>query len=605
MRTRSNTASGIKRRRHRPLQASRPSKRQRCASHNATLLDLPDDVLVTILKLLQVPPSFGPQYISRPYGARYLSFLRTSFALAATCTRLMSLFGRTLDAIDAQQPVSLRNRGAQLPACASPRHLTHTVTIAAESLHVLRLPRFFFSRSKTKARQLLKAVGEHCPAIHEISFADEGLLNSRRLAAGIAGSQLRKVEISRPGVKVLKSLRLSSCQLTDLALLDVEGPSITELEGLLERNSATLVNVRIGLDKPLLDLLSPFQMVDSNTTRAFLIFLSQLTYNHMPLLESLDIEIFMATPPEELYEGICAELLFDVVTAIRSFIDRTRTVVNNGKESRLKKLRVHGLQCRVIQYVQVLTPLLLKTARVEIEFPGMAVVFPAGTGIAPYLRSVQLSNSFLTSKELYGGMLGRIEKVEVNSVDFDIVHRRPDADWVLSRPVAPIKEIIIRGRRGLSEEFFKNKLLPCRCITFILSIAPEVRTLSIPSELFIDVDMGLLEGMLSRCGKLEVLHIYESGVKMVDAFTGERKQKTWPLIQCLSWLLRTLPFCCPDLQTFYLEEAGHFGDSVSRKRVKQTLSDALVQVNRLERTLPLLDAGSVRAQLERWMGPPY
>lgn len=584
------------------VDSSRSAKRQRCVSQAVTILDLPDDVLVKIFQFMQSPASGS----SQPYSARYLLSLRESFTVAETCTRLMSVFGRTLSSIDAQQPVSLSSRGSQLPVCASPPHLTHVVTLAAESLAVLRLPRFFFPRSKTKARQLLKAVGQHCPSIRELSFADQGLLNSECLASSLAGSKLQKVEISSPGVKILKALRLSTSRLRDITLLDVEGPSITELEGLLEKNVSSLVQVKIGLDKPLVDLLSPFHEVDSNTTRSFLMFLSDLASSHMPLLEVLDIDIFMSTPPEELYERICAELLERMFQAIGIYLCHSRNVKNAEAKSQLKKLRIHGLQCRVSQYLEVMQLLLVKSAAVEIECPGAAVVFPTiDSGTEPYLRSLQLSNSLLNFRESYSSMLGRIERLEVSSADFDILLRRGEVYWVISRAEIPIREVSIRCRRGLSEEIWDSRLLPWRCLTFILSFAPQVKTLSIPSEVFINYDAGFLQGMLTRCRYLEVLHIYDSGFTMIDAFTGERRQKTWPLIQGLLWLLRMVAMCCPGLKSLYLEEAGNFRDSVSRKMLKNTLCEALGAVDRLESRLPLLDAGSVRAQLERWMKPPY
>lgn len=596
---RSRRSPSGRKRRAAPLEkVSRLAKSRRHLVHKASLLDLPDNVLVTILELLQ---KSAPQ----PYYARNVDFLRHSYALASTCKRLLSLFGSTLHSLDAQQPISLLNRGAHLPACVSPLHLTRVVTYAAHSLRILRLPRFFFCRSKIKARQLLKSVAQHCPFVRELSFVDEGLVNTPLLGKDLIGVQLRRVEICGPGVKILKALRLSSCQLTDLHLLDVDAACISELEDLLNAKRESLVHLRLGVDLPFLDLMAGAN--PQGTVETFLSFLDQFASRAAPCLKSLEFEAFMVNPPEHLYAEVYANDLERLVAGVASFLGHKRDNAHSQeRQPGLKFLRVHGVRLKVADYLRSLQSVLSKNTTVEVECPGAAAVFPPKQEKEePYFRTLQLANAVLAYQNLFGNMLRRVERLELSTSLFSGLSWPQGVKSVVSKAAEHIQYVGIRCHLRFGENSWEHVYSSCSCIAGVLSVAPKVEVLAIPSELGMFVNLRVFYSMLHFCHNLRVLHLYESGLTNVDAFTGQREPRTGPFVACLPEFLRSVRDWCSNLRCIYLEEAGNLRTFVGRRETRQQIRNALEVVSELESSRPCLDAGTVRAHLEQWLRPPY
>lgn len=158
------------------------------------LTDLPDDVLVRILAVLQ---------------GRSLRHTRYTYALATIYSRRYELFGSNVEIVDACYPASERYPP---PGC----RFSHRTNPHAwgEPVRLLSLLPYFGHT----VEYIMAAVAKCCTQLMELSFLDFREEISRPLPGTLFGGTLKTFNVCKRGVDVVQAMRTSNCCLEKLVL---------------------------------------------------------------------------------------------------------------------------------------------------------------------------------------------------------------------------------------------------------------------------------------------------------------------------------------------------------------------------------------------------
>lgn len=215
------------------------------------MLSLPDDVLLRIMQNL-IPPTQAPRspfHRTTPLSMHFWTQLPPpSFQLAATCTRLLGLFGHTLSTLDVPPREDRVRHQYAKPESGTPltdeelrMHLTSLVRCAGCHLKVLRI------RDKVDhLGTVLDQVCRHCPNLQEIWFTDDGDLDWHSHRVLFASMSLDKIRLTRPTTALI-SLGEARC-MKDLELIGISSETWQALEKILHTAGAQLKRLSLAFE---------------------------------------------------------------------------------------------------------------------------------------------------------------------------------------------------------------------------------------------------------------------------------------------------------------------------------------------------------------------
>lgn len=514
------------------------------------ILNLPDDPLTVILNRLLSTP------VPRPPPPRHLRQLAPIFPLAISHSRFLSLFRYFLSEISVQLPLS---PPSHLPASLSIPHLCATIALAAHCLQTLSLPPL-----PRYTPLLLDAALS--ASLKSLTFTDAGSVTAS-LANGLFLCQknLRTVHVTSPSTALISALTRHSTTINDVTLVEIPPDEIESLRPFLRIRAPSLKTLALTFSQPTMYHHAAPRHFDQLPSAWDIMHVEEYLCRIPRDLPTL-LALYFSTPDDSPTHActlcrVCVQVAFD-----------------------WEAERFHPLHAVFSQHITL-----------DIRFADAVIRFPPSPLPWCY-RRVQMEDLMADSPCRFDDYLSDLQELEFGIFPWDM-YEAPNhtADMAVEQLFGPHAANAPTIRVSCSA-LLTNSCWERDIMEKAVSRMPALRKLVGVRDLLsvADYEPDALFRLLKGCPGLQEVHLLareEIKVWSIDIFKG------------LPCFLETCVQCCPLLECVFLQREGEadvYKWAIQNDR--RILKGYLEAVDNFEKQLPAVDAGSIRGELERWIG---
>lgn len=556
----------------------RPFKRLRLvpAPKPVNILSLPSDALRKIFSHLE-PRS---ESLNRQAFTRF----PPAHALASTCNTLYSLcqaeYKLCFDVIDLAYPGCLEDPPL-LQSSISCEHSFHLLpSICGPRLRVLRLPHGFPTE---QTKEIISAAIANCPALSEISFVDDGVLDTSTLKELSECERLQKIEVRNPSKLLLVALKTAFASIEEIVLRRVSPDHVESVKTVIRIRRWRSLNSKchplklfwIGLNlKSALKWEQNIQYWEHHgIIEDFLTYLTEFSRRDMCDLRSFRIFDYYGDP------------------ILEQFFKRVKHKFHHGSSIFSKETEV-GFESK----------------------DGATTIVPRLTD-SSHIRETSMSLQYLMScvrnqkAEKCIDELSHADTMHISAHMFTKRYVegtqsiRDGCKEILRRGGGKVRRVQVWFPLDNYAHTLQRPLNVFTCLADLFESLPSVTTLEISSEIieWASNKMKQFTDLFSKCGNLRVLHL-----KNPSQLARSRCTSSWDLkarlIRRVPVFLQILSLSCPKLQHLYLGGSKkNFLYSCEGKKLTQKIKLALNSIHRYEEDVRSVEAGTLRAQLETWL----
>lgn len=534
-------------------------------------------------------------------GSR-LERARDAFALAQTCTLLLSLFKRRflvrIDFFQISHAEDCRNVSHFLPSrYQGTQHIRAMVRIAAESLQELRIPP---CEGWENHDSILQEVLLHCPNLHTLALPEsrdpsDTLMYSLFYSAELS---LQALTIQSPSMGTIEDLESGLyCNLRQIKLTNLIELHISRLVSFLRHRGKSLDSLTLHFED-----LNQYSSGQNSWglfyDAGFLALLATDLLEWCPILESLDLGLPFLDFSDVKVAGDDVNIDYlndnEVMTLAKAQLHGG--VKTHGIRSQLKHVRISTFQSReaVQRLFRSLSTLIAPAARLELRFPNAVIVIPApGSSFRrPFYRALNITrlNETAQSLELGNTDYGKIEEVCLS------FHDRQELDISLARTIlrrihreagSNFKTLRVQNfGRSYSNDFLR--------LIDLSAEVPSAVTLQMPR------DFVCFWSTVFKPSMLENIPVNLKRLIFTNGHTCTHESECHSIATAIPNLLHTIKMRCPHIEGVYLQRARETGEPHS-DNLRQLTRSSLNALEVFESERPSVDVSTIKAQLLLWV----
>lgn len=566
------------------------------------ILGLHEDALVHVFSHLCGIDNLKAHRCTPVLRGSSLERARDAFALAQTCTLLLSLFKRRflvrIDSFQISHAEDCRNVSHFLRSrYQGTQHIRAMVRIAAENLQELRIPPCgrWENRESILREVLLRCPNLHTLAFPELRYPSDTLMYSLFSSATL---RLRALTIQSPSVGTIEELALAtSGYLRQIKLTNLVEVDMFSLVSFLRRRGKSLDSLTLHFED--------FNQYSSGQNSwglsrdaGFFALLATDLLEWCPILEFLDLGLpFLDFSDVQVAEeDVDIDYLNDneVMSLAKAQLDRG--VKPHGITSQLKYVRISTFQSRaaVQRLFGTLSTLIAPAARLELRFPNAIIVIPTpGSSFRrPFYRALNITslNETAQSLELGNTDYGKIEEVCLS------FHNRQELDTSLALTI--LRRIHTEAGSNFKtlrvQNFGRSYFDDFLRLIGVSEEVPSAVTLQIPrdfvcfwSTVFNPFMLGNIPVNLKRL-------IFTNGHMCIH------ESECHNIVAAIPNLLHTIKMRCPHIEGIYLQRARETCEPHS-DNLRQLTRSSLNTLEVFESERPSVDVSTIKAQLLLWM----
>lgn len=477
------------------------------------------------------------------------------------------------------------------------------------------MPRFLH----TGDNDLLLCVAKRCPSLEHLAVVDDDSVAPGTWVKLFSLQDLSRLDVASPGSECMSAISKHATKLTHLSLADVGAICTEGLVYYFQHHAQRLQVLRLGFQLPEdMWLFQPHPLPKNykcpmkTFLQTFLEYIVHILHNKMPGLKRLQISSSplcmtqhddASVPPSHPESKI-----FNTINHLDNFLkERRETNARRLQASQLEVVRVRATKNWLPHCIQPLENLFGENTRVELEFPGVSLVFPPDAQNS-ILRLVQIDNVIGDYATLFENKLHRVETLDVGAGSFVTAFEENGRKRMLVRTLAKrAAPYIIRIRVRItigSKEFLQQVV---RYVIEILKLTPNVRYVEVSREIveYMSSNDEDCKQLMASFRGLRVLHL-NSPEKYFGNRFGAKGRKRSMERSCrrfagrLKVFLNLLAAECRSLECVLLEQE-EIEERCDRHEMANLLETAIGAVEVYEEAAPRVDVGTVKAQLENWM----